>query len=117
MLHAQYRASIQGVVTDPTGAVIPGATLTLTDTGTNEKQVRTSDASGIYNFNALPPDTFTLVVEKDGFQKKELDDLQLIPEQPNAINVVDGGWGQHGDGHRECAQPNPPSTTKPRTTG
>ncbi len=85
---AQYRASIQGVVTDPTGAVIPGAKLTLTDTGTNETQVRTSDATGIYNFNALPPDTFTLVVEKDGFQKKELDGLQLIPEQPNAINVV-----------------------------
>lgn len=85
---AQYRASIQGVVTDPTGAVIPGAKLTLTDTGTNETQVRTSDANGIYNFNALPPDTFTLVVEKEGFQKKELDALQLIPEQPNAINVV-----------------------------
>jgi len=86
--HAQFRASIQGVVTDPTGAVIPGATLTLTDEGTNESQVRTSDAAGIYNFNALPPDVFTLVVEKEGFEKKVLSDLQLIPEQPNAINVV-----------------------------
>ncbi len=85
---AQFRASIQGVVTDPSGAVIPGATLTLTDTGTNESKVTTSDASGIYNFNALPPDIFTLVVEKDGFQKQVLDHLQLIPEQPNAINVV-----------------------------
>ena len=85
---AQFRASIQGVVTDPTGAVIPGATLTLTDTGTNESKVTTSDASGIYNFNALPPDIFTLVVERDGFQKQVLNHLQLIPEQPNAINVV-----------------------------
>ena len=58
-LQAQYRTSIQGVVTDPAGAVIPGATLTLTDTGTNEKQVRASDASGVYNFNALPADKFT----------------------------------------------------------
>jgi hypothetical protein len=70
VLHAQYRASIQGVVTDPSGAVIPGATLTLTDTGTNETQVRTSDAAGIYNFNALPPDVFTLAVEKEGFQRR-----------------------------------------------
>jgi hypothetical protein len=85
---AQYRTSIQGVVTDSTGAVIPGATLTLTDNGTNETQVRTSDSSGVYNFNALPADTFTLVVTKDGFQKKELDKLQLTPEQANAINVV-----------------------------
>ena len=36
---AQYRTSIQGVVTDPTGAVIPGATLTLTNPATGEKQV------------------------------------------------------------------------------
>jgi hypothetical protein len=86
--HAQYRTSIQGVVTDPTGAVIPGATLTLTDNGTNEKQVRTSDGKGIYNFNALPADTFTLIVTKTGFQRKELDQLQLIPEQANGIDII-----------------------------
>jgi hypothetical protein len=87
LAQAQYRASIQGVVTDSTGAVIPGAKLTLTNIGTNEKQVRTSDSRGIYNFNALPADTFTLVVEKKGFQKQVLDKLQLIPEQANAVNV------------------------------
>jgi hypothetical protein len=86
-LHAQYRTSIQGVVTDPTGAVIPGATLTLTDTGTGEKQVRTSDPGGVYNFNALPADKFNLVVTKTGFQEQDLQGLQLIPEQPNSINV------------------------------
>jgi len=87
LAHAQYRASIQGVVTDTTGAVIPGATLTLTDTGTNEKQVRTSDDKGVFNFNALPADTFTLVATKKGFQKQVLDKLQLNPEQSNAVNV------------------------------
>jgi hypothetical protein len=85
--HAQYRTSIQGVVTDSTSAVVPGATLTLTDLGTNEKLVRQSDASGVYNFNALPPDTFTLVVTKNGFQKQVLDQLKLSPEQANSINV------------------------------
>ena len=87
-VQAQYRASIQGVVSDPTGAIIPGATLTLTDLGTNEKQVRTSNSSGIFNFNALPPDTFSLVATMPGFQTKVLDKLQLIPEQPNAVNIV-----------------------------
>jgi predicted aspartyl protease len=66
--HAQYRTSIQGVVTDPQGAVIPGATLTLTDQGTNAKVVRTSDETGVFNFNALPADQFTLLVERSGFQ-------------------------------------------------
>lgn len=85
--NAQYRTSIQGVVTDTTGAVVPGATLTLTDLGTNQSTVRTSDQSGVFNFNALPADTFKLVVTRTGFQKKVLDSLQLIPEQPNSVNV------------------------------
>jgi len=86
-LHAQYRASIQGTVTDNTGAVIPGATLTLTDLGTNETQVRTSDGAGVFSFNALPADRFSLVVERAGFQKKVLDKLTIIPDQPNNITV------------------------------
>jgi hypothetical protein len=84
---AQYRTSIQGAVTDPTGAVVPGATLTLKDQATNETVVRTSNGVGIFNFNALPADRFSLTVEREGFKKKILSDLQLIPEQPNALNV------------------------------
>jgi hypothetical protein len=85
---AQYRASIQGTVTDSTGAVIPGTTLTLVDDSTNEKQVRTSNAEGIFSFNALPPDTFTITVEKDGFQKQVLSKVRIIADQPNTVNVV-----------------------------
>jgi Carboxypeptidase regulatory-like domain len=84
---AQFRTSIQGVVTDSTGAVISGATLTLKNLSTNETFTRTSGPDGVYNFNALPADRFVLTVEKDGFEKKVLDQLQLIPEQPNGINV------------------------------
>jgi hypothetical protein len=87
MVRAQYRTSIQGVVTDTQGGVIPGATLTLTNIATNEKQVRTSSGDGVFNFTALPAAQFTLVVEKDGFQKKVLNNLQLIPEQANALNI------------------------------
>jgi hypothetical protein len=84
---AQFRTSIQGTVTDPQGAVIPGATLTLVDLATNETVIRKSDEAGVFNFDALPADHFTLTVERDGFKKKVLDNLQLIPEQPNSINV------------------------------
>ncbi len=85
--HAQYRTSIQGTVTDPQGAVIPGATLTLVDLATNETRFQKSDPAGVFNFDALPADHFRLTVERDGFKQKVLDNLQLIPEQPNAINV------------------------------
>ena len=84
---AQFRTAIQGTVTDPSGAVIPGATLTLLDLATNQTVIRTSDAAGVFNFDALPADHFRLTVERDGFQKKVLDNLQLIPEQTNSVNV------------------------------
>jgi hypothetical protein len=84
---AQYRTSIQGVVTDPTGAVVSGATLTLTNPATGEKRVRTSNDAGVYNFNALPAAPFRLEVEKSGFEQKILDNVQLIPEQANALDI------------------------------
>ncbi len=84
---AQYRASIQGVVTDPAGAVVSGATLTLTNLDTNLQLTATSDESGVYNFVALPPAKFSLTVEKAGFKKKTLQNVGIIPEQANALNI------------------------------
>jgi hypothetical protein len=56
---------------------------------------RTSNEEGIFNFNALPADHFTLVVEMQGFQKKVLNDLQLIPEQAirQCLSRADPGYG------------------------
>ncbi len=85
--HAQYRGAIQGVVTDPSGAVVPGANLTLTNDATNEKQDTTSNGDGVYNFTALPPGTFTLTAEHSGFETKTYNNLQIIPEQTNSFNV------------------------------
>jgi hypothetical protein len=84
---AQFRASIQGTVTDPDGAVVPGAQLSLKDNGTNKVLTAVSDGSGVYNFGALPADDFTLTATAKGFQQKEIDHLQIIPEQPNSVNV------------------------------
>ncbi|HEX6770746.1 MAG TPA: TonB-dependent receptor [Acidobacteriaceae bacterium] len=85
--HAQYRASLRGTVTDPSGAVVPNATVTLTDTGTNQVMTATSDANGIYTFNGLPPDHFSVKAEAQGFQTTNVAEVVLIPEQPNALNI------------------------------
>ncbi|HKV24536.1 MAG TPA: TonB-dependent receptor [Candidatus Acidoferrum sp.] len=85
--NAQYRASIQGVVTDPQGAAVQGATVTLTNLQTNQTQVSTTNENGIYNFNALPPSTYSVTVEKAGFKKKLLSNVSVIPEQANALNI------------------------------
>ena len=86
-LRAQYQASLRGTVTDPSGAVIPGATVTLTNTDTNQTLSSVSDGSGIYSFNALPPGKFHLKAERQGFQTKEVAQVVLIPEQPNELNL------------------------------
>ena len=86
--HAQYRGSIQGVVTDAQGAVVPDAKLTLTDLETSRKLETSSDGAGVYTFTSLPPSRFRLEAEKSGFKKKILDNVAIISEQANAINVV-----------------------------
>jgi hypothetical protein len=87
LVHAQFRASLRGTVTDPQGAAVSGAKVTLTDTGTNHAIESTSDANGLYQFNALPAAPYRLTVEAQGFKQKVLQSVQIIPEQPNALNV------------------------------
>src|SRR4030081_648921 len=85
--HAQFRASLRGTVTDPQGAAIPGATVTLVNTDTNNTMVSTSDGNGIYNFNALSPAPYRLTVEHEGFTKKVLEHVQIIAEQLNSLDL------------------------------
>src|ERR1700683_1470641 len=75
---AQFRASIQGTVSDPTGAAIPGAILMLTDTVNGHTQTATSNATGVYYLNALPADKFKLVVSANGFSTKTLINVTII---------------------------------------
>ena len=66
---AQEVASLSGVVTDKTGAVISGATVKLTDTKTNANYQTTTNSVGTYTFvKLLPGPGYTLVFSKDGFE-------------------------------------------------
>ncbi len=84
---AQYRASLRGTVTDPQGATVAGAKVTLVDTNTSRTLVSTSDANGIYQFNALPPAPYRLTAEAQGFKEKVLENVVIIPEQPNGLDL------------------------------
>jgi Carboxypeptidase regulatory-like domain len=85
--HAQFRASLRGTVQDPQGAAIAGATVTLVNTDTNQTMVSTSDGNGIYNFNGLPPAPYRITVEHEGFNKKLLEHVVIIPEQLNSLDL------------------------------
>ncbi|HTU45842.1 MAG TPA: TonB-dependent receptor [Bryobacteraceae bacterium] len=84
---AQFRASIRGTVTDPSGRAVSGATVTLENTGTGQKLVSTSDSNGIYQFNALAEAPYRLTAEAPGFQTKVLEHVAIIPEQPNTLDL------------------------------
>jgi hypothetical protein len=84
---AQYRATIQGTVTDAQGSVVSEATVTLTNQETNLSQTTTTNENGYYSFNALPPSRYTVSVERTGFKKKTLNDVGLVAEQVNGVNI------------------------------
>ncbi len=87
LAQAQFRASLRGTITDPNGGAVVGATVTLTNTNTSEERTSTTDANGVYQFNALAPAPYRLTVEKSGFQTKVLEHVQIVPEQPNGLDV------------------------------
>ncbi len=69
-LHAQNAfGGLVGTVTDSSGAVVPGASVTLTNLGTSEKKVVQSDAAGNYRFIALQPTQYKVEVEKTSYKK------------------------------------------------
>jgi hypothetical protein len=63
-----FYGSVVGTVTDASGAVIPGASVTLTNIGTNEKRSAPTDAAGSYRFVNLVPANYRLEVEAPGFK-------------------------------------------------
>ncbi|MGH9432784.1 MAG: carboxypeptidase regulatory-like domain-containing protein, partial [Terriglobia bacterium] len=84
---AQFRGGIQGTVLDPQGAVIAGATLTLTSQETGLAKQTKTDSAGTYAFVSLAPGHYSLVVEATGFKKKVISGVQVTGEQVQALNV------------------------------
>jgi hypothetical protein len=80
-------ATIRGNVQDPSGGVLPGATITVTNTGTKAVQTATSDERGQYQFAALFPGTYDLRVELSGFKSYERKGLTLSPNDNRGMDV------------------------------
>ena len=66
---AQFSAAIQGKVSDPSGATVAGARVTLTSSGTQVVNKTTSDASGNYRFLSLAPGSYAVTVTAAGFSQ------------------------------------------------
>src|SRR5579872_855434 len=78
---------IAGIVTDPQGAVIPGASITVTNTATNDRRRTVSGPDGTYQVLNLPIGTYTVSAEHAGFTKLLTDPQQLLINQTLRIDI------------------------------
>lgn len=83
----QSSTSLQGTVTDPNAAAVSGATATLTNVGTGLLRTTTSDVSGHFQFSQLPPGTYRLQIEQQGFKKVEIANIELLVNTAITQNV------------------------------
>lgn len=86
-LRAQFSGALQGTVTDQTGAVIPGATVALTNLATQAHQTANTGNTGFYNFRELPPGTYAVVVTANGFQKQTFSEVAVSGEEARGLDV------------------------------
>src|SRR5215831_2824945 len=87
-LFAQAVTSLNGIVLDPTGAVIPGAKLTLTHVDTGASRDEQSDSQGRYVFAQLQPGTYKLSAKAQGFNDVVYNEVRLLVNTPATINVA-----------------------------
>lgn len=80
-------ATVRGNIQDPTGAVIPGATVTMTNVGTKTPSTTVSDERGQYFLAGLFPGTYDLKVELTGFKAYEQKGITLSPTDNRGIDI------------------------------
>jgi hypothetical protein len=79
--------SLRGVVTDPRGALVPGATITLTDQGTGNSHRAVSNASGFYIFPVIAPAHYLITIASSGFAT-QTQTAELLVDQPATIDFT-----------------------------
>jgi hypothetical protein len=80
-------ATLSGVVTDPSGALVPQATVQLTSQENGIKRATVTDAGGHYSFTQLPPSTYNLAVQEKGFKEYKQNGIVLDASVSASQNV------------------------------
>lgn len=79
--------SLNGTVTDPTGSVVPGASVEVLNQSTGLKRSGSTSEIGTFTIALLPPGVYTVTVTKDGFAGQTRRDLQLLVNQNLTLDV------------------------------
>ncbi len=84
----EFRGKIQGLVTDSSQAVIPGATVTLLNIHTNVQTVKVTNDAGLYRFDFVDPGSYTVTVEMSGFSKYVQENITVQAQADITVNVA-----------------------------
>ena len=78
---------VTGVVLDSSGAGVPEARLTLTSIQTNSSHTALTDAAGAYTFRGIPPGTYRLETEKEGFKKYVQENVAVLTATVTTLDL------------------------------
>jgi hypothetical protein len=88
LAYGQSVGTISGTISDATGAVVPGATITITNQGTSQVRTSTADDSGHYTVSLLPIGIYTVSATAPGFNTAKDQNVILEVQQNRTIDLV-----------------------------
>jgi hypothetical protein len=84
----QATSSVSGIVSDPSGAVVPDAAVTITNVATQLSRATNTSGAGLYTFASMPPGDYRISAKKTGFPDTIINNVRLLVGTPATINVV-----------------------------
>jgi len=88
VLYAQANAGLTGTVTDSTGAIVSGASVTITDKGTGQQNHSTTSSAGTYAVTGLTPGVYSVTVEATGFKKEVQNSVNVEVSTNSTVNIT-----------------------------
>lgn len=85
---AQFKAGVQGTVTDSSGAVVASATVTITNTETAQSQTTVASGDGFYRFNGLAPGRYNIAATQANFKQKVVENFSVSGETLQGLDIV-----------------------------
>lgn len=86
--NAQFKASIQGSVTDNSGAIVPSVTVILTNNETGQTQQTVASDEGFFRFSGLAPGLYTVSAEREGFKKQTIEAVKVDAETIRGVDIA-----------------------------
>lgn len=86
--HAQATGALSGVVSDNSGALLPGATVTVVNAGTGQTRTATSGGDGFYTVPLLQPGTYKVTAGLQGFSALTRDGVKVTVSETARVNLV-----------------------------